>query len=138
MPHPIDNFVAGRDRALQRGKTRVGSEGLLMHTVVSLPSPDELRRYVRETLCDHDRLALDAVTFLEGFVKRAGRICGVYFEVQGPRQMRSHAIWVGHEHRILFYDSLGTRFLDVSLSEGPDPEIWISDLAGKPDAGALA
>ena len=102
-----------------------------MHTVVALPSADELRRYVRDTLCDRDHLASDAVDFLEGFVRRAGRTCGVYFEVEGPRSMRSHAIWVSDEHRLLFYDSLGTRFADVKLSEAPDPQEWVRTGEGR-------
>jgi hypothetical protein len=96
-----------------------------MHTVVALATPDELRQYVRKALCDRDRLDPETVPFFEGFVKRAGRLCGVYFEVQGPRLLRSHAIWVGEEHRILFYDSLGNRFDEIRLSEAPDPTQWV-------------
>ncbi len=123
MPRPIVNGVSGEDRA---GKP-IPTQGPLMHTVVALPTADELRRYVRDTLCDRDRLAPDAVHFLEGCVKRAGRTCGVYFEVEGPRMMRSHAIWVGDEHRILFYDSHGTRFAEARLSDAPDPGEWVRD-----------
>ncbi len=96
-----------------------------MHTVVALPKPEELRRFVRSALCDRDRLDPDAARFFEGFVKRGDRICGVFFEVEGPRLLRNHAIWVGDESRILFYDSVGTRYDEVSLSEAPDPQEWV-------------
>jgi hypothetical protein len=95
-----------------------------MPAVVALSTPDELRQFIRQTLCDHDRLDFESSPFLEGPLKRGGRICGIYFEVQGPRLMRSHALWVGEEHRILFYDSTGARFSEVKLSEAPDPRAW--------------
>jgi hypothetical protein len=98
-----------------------------MDMVVSLPRPEDLRHFIRTTLCDNDRLDLDSSPFLEGPLKRAGRVCGIYFEVQGPRLMRSHAIWVGEEHRILFYDSTGARFAEVRLSEAPDPREWTEE-----------
>jgi hypothetical protein len=95
-----------------------------MLTVVALPRPEDLRQFIRTTLCDHDHLDSHSSPFLEGPMKRGGRVCGIYFEVQGPRLMRSHAIWVGEEHRVLFYDSTGARFLEVRLSEAPDPREW--------------
>jgi hypothetical protein len=98
-----------------------------MRPVVSLPRPEDLRQFIRTTLCDHDRLDRDSSPFLEGPMKRGGRLVGIYFEVQGPRLMRSHAIWVGEEHRILFYDSTGARFTEVRLSEAPDPREWTAE-----------
>ena len=47
--------------------------------------------------------------------------CGLFFEVQGPRMVRTHAVWAGEEGRILFYDTHGQRFAQTRLSEGPDP-----------------
>jgi hypothetical protein len=96
-----------------------------MHTVVALPKPEELRQFVRTALCERDRLDPESVQFSEGFVKRGDRICGVYFEVEGPRLLRTHAIWVGDENRILFYDSTGSRFDEVCLSEAPEPQEWV-------------
>lgn len=95
-----------------------------MQSVLALSQPDELRQYVRKTLCEQDRLDPNSAPFFEGVMKRRGRVCGLYFEVQGPRLLRAHAIWVGEEHRILFYDSTGTRFAEVRLSEAPDPQQW--------------
>jgi hypothetical protein len=45
----------------------------------------------------------------------------LFFQVQGPRLLRTHAIWAGDENRILFYDSTGLRFAETRLSEAPDP-----------------
>ena len=42
-------------------------------------------------------------------------------EVEGPRRMRSSALWVGEENRILFYDTGGVRFHETQMSEAPDP-----------------
>jgi hypothetical protein len=95
-----------------------------MHTVVALPTPNELRQFVRTALCNRDRLDPDSAYFFEGFVKRGERICGVFFQVEGPRLLKNHAIWVGDESRILFYDSTGSRYDEVNLSEAPDPQEW--------------
>jgi len=42
------------------------------------------------------------------------------FHVEGPRLLKTSAVWAGDEHRILFYDSVGTKFSEVKLSEGPE------------------
>ena len=52
---------------------------------------------------------------------RQGKPCGIFFQVQGPRLLKTYAVWAGDENRILFYDSSGTRFAEVRLSEAPDP-----------------
>ncbi len=92
-----------------------------MESVIALPTRTELRRFVRQVLSDHDRLDSAQCPFFEAAVVRAGRICGLSFELQGPRLMRSRAIWAADEHRIFFYDTMGARFADVHLSEEPDP-----------------
>jgi hypothetical protein len=91
-----------------------------MESVVALPNRSELRRFVRQFLSDHDRLDAGQFPFYESLITRSGRICGLLFELQGPRLMRSRAIWAGEEHRIFFYDSTGARFADIHLSEAPD------------------
>ena len=52
---------------------------------------------------------------------RRGKPCGLFFEVAGPRLLRTYAVWAGEENRILFYDTSGLRFGEVRLSEAPDP-----------------
>jgi hypothetical protein len=91
-----------------------------MNAVVALPSRDELRQFVRTTLCLQDRLDVIQTPFYEALLTRSRRPCGLYFEIHGPRLVRSCAVWAGDEHRILFYNSMGERFAEVRLSEAPD------------------
>lgn len=52
-------------------------------------------------------------------VRQGQESIGLAIRVEGPRLMRSHAIWAERENRILFYDSAGHRFAIVKLSESP-------------------
>ena len=92
-------------------------------SVFSLPTFDDLRQHVLETLCKHDLLDPKQTPFYQGLVTRAGRPCGLFFEVQGPRSLRTYALWSGDENRILFYDGQGERFAETTLSEAPDPSM---------------
>lgn len=92
-----------------------------MDTVAGLPTLDALRRHVLETLCAHDHLDPGQTPLHQAIIKRAGRPCGLFFQVQGPRQVKAHAVWAGEEGRILFYDSGGLRFAEIRLREAPDP-----------------
>jgi hypothetical protein len=89
--------------------------------VVPLPTVEQIRGYVRQTLCERDRLDPGQARLREGLVKRHGRPCGLFFQVQGPRLLRTYAVWAGDEDRILFYDSTGSRFAEARLCESPDP-----------------
>jgi hypothetical protein len=91
-------------------------------TVVALPTLDDLRQHVLETLCAHDRLDPGQTPFFQGLIKRAGRPCGLFFQVQGPRRVRTYALWASEEDRILFYDATGQRFAETRLSDAPDPQ----------------
>ena len=90
-------------------------------TVLPLPNLDELRRFVRETLCMRDRLDPVQSQLRQGVIRRAGRPCGLFFQVQGRQLLKTYAVWAGEENRVLFYDSTGLRFGETRLSEGPDP-----------------
>lgn len=92
-----------------------------MEEVSSLPSLDALRSHVRTVLCRHDQLDPEATPLLQSLISRSGRPCGLFFQVQGPRQVRTYAVWAGEEGRILYYDSQGLRFGQTRLSDGPDP-----------------
>lgn len=46
-------------------------------------------------------------------------IVGLVIRIEGPRLMRSQALWVEPENRILFYNSAGQRFATVKLAEAP-------------------
>ncbi len=92
-----------------------------MSTVVSLPTLDVLRDHVRKTLCAHDQLDPTQTPMHQGVIMRSGRPCGLFFQVQGPRMVKTYAVWAGDEDRLLFYDSNGQRFAEVRLSDAPDP-----------------
>jgi len=92
-----------------------------MDTVASLPTLDDLRRHIHHTLCARDQLDPGQAPLYEGMVLRRGRPCGLFFHVQGPRLLKSYALWAGEENRILFYDSAGERYAELRLADGPDP-----------------
>lgn len=92
-----------------------------MDAVASLPTVEQLGRYVLETLCRNDRLDPTQTPLHRAVITRKGRPCGLFFQVQGPRLLKAYAVWAGEEDRILFYDSTGQRFAEVRLSEAPDP-----------------
>jgi hypothetical protein len=93
-----------------------------MHTVASLPTLDELRRHVLKVLCSRDQLDPGQTPLHEARITRRGKMCGLFFQVQGPRLLKTYALWTGEEDRILFYDSTGTRFAETRLSDGPDAQ----------------
>lgn len=103
-------------QSLERQIQQVG-----MDAVISLTTLEELRRYVLQILCAHDQLDPQQTPLFQGIVTRAGRPCGLFFQAQGPRLLKTYAIWTGEEGRILFYDSTGARFAQARLSDGPDP-----------------
>jgi hypothetical protein len=86
--------------------------------VVSLRTSEELTDFVHRTLCGLDRLdpvqcPLSSVPLL-----RKGRPCGSTYQVIGPRQLRTSAIYSADEQRLLIYDSTGTRVQDYRISIG--------------------
>jgi hypothetical protein len=92
-------------------------------SVLSLPTLDDVLQYVLETLCQQDMLDPKQTPFFHGLITRAGRPCGLFFEAQGPRAVRTYALWAAEENRILFYDGKGERFAETTLSEAADPDV---------------
>lgn len=92
-----------------------------MDDFANLPDLDGLRRHVREVLCRHDQLDPEQTPLLHSRITRAGRTCGLFFQIQGPRMVRTYAVWAGEEGRILYYDSHGRRFAQTRLGDAPDP-----------------
>jgi hypothetical protein len=91
-----------------------------MDEVVCLPTLEALRRHVLHKLCGHDQLDPSQTPLRQALITRSGRPCGLFFQVQGPRMVKTYAVWAGEEDRILFYDSAGARFAQSRLSEAPD------------------
>jgi hypothetical protein len=92
-----------------------------MDAVACLPTYEALRDYVLHVLCGHDQLDPEQTPLHQAVITRSGRPCGLFFQVQGPRRVKTYAVWAGEEDRILFYDSQGVRFGQTRLSEAPDP-----------------
>jgi hypothetical protein len=88
--------------------------------VVALPTLDELAAFVHRALCQQDALDPAQAPLLRTPLVKAGRPCGAVFHVEGPRLLRTSAVWSADDSRILFYDSTGQRVRAVRLSEGPD------------------
>ena len=57
----------------------------------------------------------------QALIVRRGKPCGLFFQAQGPRLLKTYAVWAGEENRVLFYDSTGERFAECRLSDAPDP-----------------
>lgn len=89
--------------------------------VASLPTLEDLRKHVLKILCDNDRLEPELTPLRQSVILRRGKPCGLFFQAQGPRQLKTYALWAGEENRILFYDCTGVRFAEVKLSDAPDP-----------------
>jgi hypothetical protein len=92
-----------------------------MDSVACLPTLDELRQHVLHILCTHDCLDPKQTPLNESVITRRGKPCGLFFQAQGPRLLKTYAVWAGEEDRILFYDNTGMRFAQVRLSDAPDP-----------------
>ncbi len=88
--------------------------------VVALPTFDELSAFVHKALCQQDALDPDQSPLVRTPLTKGGRPCGVVFHVEGPRLLRTSAVWSADDHRIIFYDSTGQRTRAVRLSESPD------------------
>ena len=93
-----------------------------MVAVACLPTLEELRGHVLEILCTHDHLDPEQTPLFESVLFRRGKPCGLFFQVQGPRLLKTYAVWAGEENRILFYASTGERFAETRLSDAPDPK----------------
>ncbi len=52
-------------------------------------------------------------------LRRGGRVCGLVLHVEGPRLLRTAAVWSADDARIIFYESSGLRFREIELSESP-------------------
>jgi hypothetical protein len=89
-------------------------------TVVALPTLEELFHFVHEKLCQQDALDPSQTPLIRTPLMRRRRPCGLLFQVEGPRLLRTAAIWAAEQNRLLFYDSTGQRFDEVRLSESPE------------------
>jgi hypothetical protein len=92
----------------------------MSESVAALPTLADLSRYVHDTLCRLDELEPELTPLSRSVLTKAGKPCGVVFHVEGPRLLRTSAVWAADDHRVIFYDSTGQRVRQVRLSESPD------------------
>ena len=86
----------------------------------TLSSVADLTAFVHERLCTHDDLDPRYIPLYKSPLLKKGKQCGLFFHIQGPRLVKSYAVWSAEEGRVLFYDGQGNRFDEVQVSEGPN------------------
>ncbi len=91
---------------------------MLTH-VQQIDSMNDLREYVRTTICGQYQLLDGAFPMTERIILRGGKPCGIYFRLHGPRATQFSAIWETDRNQILFYGSAGERFQKTQLVEAP-------------------
>jgi hypothetical protein len=91
----------------------------MSRAVVAFSAVEDLAAFVHEVLCTKDALDPVQVPLFSTPLQRGTRVCGLVFHVEGPRLLRTSAVWSSDDARIIFYDSGGTRFREVELSESP-------------------
>jgi hypothetical protein len=67
-----------------------------------LQTLEETRQYVAQTLSNLETLEADRFQLSQQVLSRAGKPCGMYFCLQGPRALRLTAIWETDGNTILF------------------------------------
>ncbi len=90
--------------------------------VVAFSALEELAAYIHSVLCDKDSLDPKQTPLFRTPLKKRGRDCGLVFHVEGPRLLRTSAVWSADADRIIFYDSTGTRFHVAEIAESPSLE----------------
>lgn len=103
----------------------------MCETSQSIQSLNELREYVYDQLCQHERLVPGCFPMTERVLTRRGRACGMYFCLHGPRSVKFTAIWETDRNTILFYGSTGERFQKAQLVAAPEltPEVAVAATA---------
>lgn len=99
--------------------SRAGFEVRMSRVVFAFAAVEDLAGYVHEVLCDKDALDPAQAPLFRTPLRRNDRVCGLIFHVEGPRLLRTSAVWSSDDARIIFYDSSGLRFREVELSESP-------------------
>lgn len=88
--------------------------------VVACAALEELAAYVHQVLCEKDALEATQTPLFRTPLRKGPRICGMMFHVEGPRLLRTSAVWSADDDRVIFYDSSGLRFQEVRLLESPE------------------
>ncbi|HEV3439572.1 MAG TPA: hypothetical protein VG122_19565 [Gemmata sp.] len=87
--------------------------------VVACAALEDLAALVHKELCDKDALDPAQTPLFRTPLRKGSRVCGMVFHVEGPRLLRTSAVWSADDDRVIFYDSCGLRFREMHLSESP-------------------
>lgn len=90
--------------------------------VVAVSTLEQLSAFVHDELCKLDHLDPAQTPLRKTPLVRRGKTCGLVFHVEGPRLLRTSAVWTADEGRVIVYDSTGKRVREVRLSESPSAE----------------
>lgn len=91
----------------------------MTNSVASLHTLEQLTTFVKSALCERDALDPAQTPCFRTPVVRNGRPWGYSFYVEGPRLLKSSAMWAADAGSIVFYDSTGTKVAEVTLAEAP-------------------
>jgi hypothetical protein len=88
----------------------------MSETTRDIISVDQLRSFVRSTLCEKENLVEEQFRMGEAPLVLCGSPCGLQFSIRGPRSIRLSAVWAADANVIYFYDARGERFLKVRVN----------------------
>jgi hypothetical protein len=91
----------------------------MSQAVFACAAMEELVAYVHRVLCEKDALDPAQTPLFRTPLRKGNRLCGLIFHVEGPRLLRTSAVWSADDDRVIFYDSTGLRFQETRLSESP-------------------
>jgi hypothetical protein len=92
----------------------------MLMEVVACAALEDLAALVHQVLCDKDAIDQTQAPLFRTPLRKGSRVCGMMFHVKGPYQMQTSAVWSADDDRVIFYDSCGTRFRELRLSESPE------------------
>lgn len=78
-----------------------------------------LQQFVHHTICQQEQLETHAFPLTARPLARAGKFCGMFFCLHGPRSVKITAIWDFAKNTIFFYNSTGERILTRKLFRTP-------------------
>jgi hypothetical protein len=78
-----------------------------------------LRNLVQQKLCEIGMLELDQFPLTERSVLKDDRVCGVYYCLHGPRNVKITAIADFERQSLICYGSDGTRTVEEKLFASP-------------------
>ena len=91
--------------------------GLGLATLNDIKDITSLSQFVHHALCELDHLDQAQTPLFKLPLRKANNICGYVFHIEGPRLLRTSAVWNADDNRILIYDSQGERVKEIHLLE---------------------